>query len=88
MRPSCRPRKLKEAMSEFETSLVEGVFITTEPDSCVYTYASGDTLVSFILYMDDILFTGRKAALVHNNKLGLMACYIMAYLIKTGHFST
>ena len=47
----------------FETSLQEVVFIETKPDSCVYTHDSSDTFVIFILYMNDIVLTGRKATL-------------------------
>ena len=47
----------------FETSLLEVVFIETKPDPCVYTHGSSDTFVIFILYMNDIVLTGRKAAL-------------------------
>ena len=65
----------------FETTLLEVVFIATKPGPGAYTYDNGDALVIFILlYIDDILFTGRKAALVQKVKLELMACYFMVDL--------
>ena len=65
----------------FETSLLEVVFVATKPDTGAYTYGSGEALVIFIfLYIDDILFTGRKAALVQKVKLELVACYFMVDL--------
>ena len=41
-------------------------------------------LVIFIIYLDDIQLIGRRAALVKNNKLGLIARYFMADLFKAG----
>ena len=47
-----------------DKSLLEVGFIATKSGPCVYTYDGGNALVSFILYMDDILLTGHKAAQV------------------------